>query len=207
MTCIDEAREKLLLAAFRLPQAQTVSGRKTTITNAFVCSVIPSIQPSAADIEQALAILAIDPCDMRCAYCGDRSTSFDHLRPLVLNRRPTGYITEIANLVPSCGRCNSSKGNQSWRTWMVSVTATHSPTKRGIADTARRMALLERYEQWRAPIRIDFAAMIGKEEWERYWSRCEAVIEEMRRCEDDADVINARVAQFMGQSSRPASPD
>ena len=51
----------------------------------------------------------------RCAYCGDKASDWDHLRPLVVKRRPTGFISEIANLVPACGKCNQSKGNSPWR--------------------------------------------------------------------------------------------
>ena len=42
----------------------------------------------------------------------------DHLRPLVKDKEPTGYISEIHNLVPSCGKCNQSKGNKEWKAWM-----------------------------------------------------------------------------------------
>ncbi|MCY2924087.1 MAG: HNH endonuclease, partial [Planctomycetota bacterium] len=78
-------------------------------------SIIPVIPPSQEEVLAALGILGIDPEDLRCAYCGDRASEWDHLRPLVVNRRPTGFISEIANLVPSCGKCNQSKGNQNWR--------------------------------------------------------------------------------------------
>ena len=125
----DELRRKLLIAAFQMPPAQTMKSRKSSITNAFVNSVIPVIQPSLDEIEQALFILGMAPSDVRCAYCGDENTEWDHLRPLVLDHRPTGFISEIANLVPSCGKCNSSKGNKPWRSWMLGK-ARHSPTTR-----------------------------------------------------------------------------
>jgi len=47
------------------------------------------------------------------------TTDWDHLRPLVRNRRPTGFISEIKNLVPSCGPCNQSKGAADWKAWMT----------------------------------------------------------------------------------------
>ncbi|WP_372491581.1 HNH endonuclease [Microbacterium galbinum] len=74
-----------------------------------------------------------------CAYCGDTSTEWDHLRPLVDKQRPTGYISEIRNLVPACGKCNQSKGNKAWRTWMFS-DARLSPKRRGVADIDARAA-------------------------------------------------------------------
>lgn len=67
--------------------------------------------------------------------------------PLVLKSRPTGYISEIANFVPACGKCNQSKGNKPWRQWMLSETGRHSPTVRRIANLAVRIARLEQFEQ------------------------------------------------------------
>ena len=55
-----------------------------------------------------------------CAYFGGPRTEWDHFRPLVTSQRPTGYITEIANLVPACGKCNQSKGSKPWREWITS---------------------------------------------------------------------------------------
>lgn len=108
----DPARRRQLELAFQMPSVQTMVSRKSSITNAFVNSLIPVIRPSPDEIEKALAILEIAPTDVRCAYCGDKSSEWDHLRPFVLKMRPTGYISEIANLVPSCGKCNQSKGNK-----------------------------------------------------------------------------------------------
>ena len=93
-------RAKLLSAAFRMPSVQTMVSRKSSITNAFVNSLIPVIPPTLEEIDQALQILGLEPDNVRCAYCGDPRTEWDHLRPLVLRLRPTGYISEIANLVP-----------------------------------------------------------------------------------------------------------
>ena len=116
MTPLNEASwRKLLLSAFQMPSVASMVSRKSSITNAFVNTLIPQIPPTVEEIEQALTVLAMDPADVRCAYCGDAKTEWDHLRPLVVKQRPTGYITEIANLVPACGKCNQSKRNAEWR--------------------------------------------------------------------------------------------
>src|SRR5436190_11832211 len=105
--------------------------------------------------------------DVRCAYCGDKMTEWDHLRPLVVKQRPTGFVSEIANLVPSCGKCNQSKGNSHWRDWMLSGTGL-SPSARKIADIDDRIVRLEAYEQWRTPTKIDFEGIVGRDDWEAY---------------------------------------
>ena len=193
----DETRRKLLAAAFQMPSVQTMVSRKSSITNAFVNAVIPVIVPTIAEIEQALAILGMDPADVRCAFCGDKSSEWDHLRPLVLNKRPTGFISEIANLVPACGKCNQSKGNKAWRLWIVSG-ARWSPTGRKLANVADRIARLETYEKWRPPTNVDFEAILGREDWEKYWAMWKAVNETLSQCQDVAELLRTRVAENLG---------
>lgn len=191
----EELHKTHVRQAFRMPTVQTPASRKSSVTNAFVNAVIPVLIPSVEQVAEALQILHIDPTDVRCAYCGDNSTEWDHLRPLVLQRRPTGYVSEIANLVPACGKCNQSKGNKPWREWMLGTKGKWSPTKRGIHDVDVRIQRLEAYERWRKPTRIDFATIIGSEEWEHYWSLCESVVAEMRECQQVANDIRDRVRE------------
>jgi hypothetical protein len=192
----DDARNRLLTAAFRMPSVQSMTSRKTSITNAFVSAIIPSIRPSVEEIAEALSILGMEPSDVRCAYCDDRASEWDHLRPLVVKRRPTGFISEIANLVPSCGKCNQSKGNTPWRDWMLG-RAKLSPTGRGLPNIAERISRLEAYERWRAPILVEFESIVPRDTWEQYWSVCEQVIEDMRRCQEVADKLRAQVVDSL----------
>ncbi len=196
----DILRRKLLLAAFQMPAVASLVSRKSSITNAFVNTLIPQITPTLEEIQEALALLGMDMTDVRCAYCGDKMTEWDHLRPLVVKQRPTGYISEIANLVPACGKCNQSKGNSAWREWMLSKTARHSPTTRGKSDVAERIARLEAYERWRPPRRIeDFEAILGKEEWERYWQAWQRINADLREFQLVADELRAKIAKALQQ--------
>lgn len=196
----DDGRGRLLRKAFRMPAMQTMTSRKTSVTNAFVSAIIPSVRPSVEEIAEALRILGMEPSDVRCAYCGDKSSEWDHLRPLVVKRRPTGFISEIANLVPSCGKCNQSKGNSSWREWMLGK-ADLSPTGRGLSNIGERIARLESYERWRSPTRIDFESIIAHDAWEHYWSLCEQVIEDMSLCQKTADEFLAQAKQRVASRS------
>lgn len=152
------------------------------------------------EIDQALGILGMNPNDVRCAYCGDPATEWDHLRPLVLKRRPTGFISEIANLVPACGKCNQSKGNKGWRTWIVSA-APLSPAGRKKADVADRITRLEVYERWRSPTKVDVEAIVGSHEWETYWRLCEEIIDDLRASQAVADDIRERVRKAVTKSA------
>jgi len=193
----DTAQHKVLAAAFRMPSAQTMVSRKSSITNAFVNAVIPVIVPTVEEIGEALSILEMQPENVRCAYCADASSEWDHLRALVLNRRPTGYISEIANLVPACGKCNQSKGNKPWRDWVLS-NAKHSPTRRGVADMDVRFARIERYEEWKTPTKVDFEAILGHEPWEEYWALCEEVNSDLR----DAQIVANKLQHIVAKAIR-----
>lgn len=182
-------------SAFQMPAAQTMVSRKSSITNAFVNAILPVIVPTDGEVLEVLAILEISPEDVRCAYCGDPKSEWDHLRPLVVNLRPTGYISEIANLVPACGKCNQSKGNSPWRDWMLRHSAKRSPTARGIADVPERIRRLELFEKWREPIRIDFEAVLGSSDWAAYWDLWHSINEDMKKCQIVADKIQKRVLQ------------
>lgn len=194
-----DERRKILEAAFWMPAVQTMVSRKSSITNAFVCAIIPVIAPSLDEIEQALTILNIDPRKLTCSYCGDKASEWDHLRPLVRKRRPTGFITEIGNLVPACGKCNQSKGNKPWREWMLSM-APLSPTGRNIADVAERVVRLEAYECWRPPTLVTFETILSPDESNKYWKLCEDVIEELQKCQEVANELRVRITQSIVKS-------
>jgi hypothetical protein len=188
-------------ALCKLPVAMTVAGRSSTLTNAFINAVIPVVKPTEAEELEALQILGLDPSDVRCAYCGDRSTEWDHLRPIITNQEPTGFITEIANLVPSCGKCNQSKGKSGWRTWMMSG-ARLSPQTRNVTDLQSRMQRLEQYEQWRQPTRIDFEAVAGQELWQRHRQNWRDVLALLKQSQGLANEIRAIVMKSMASSAK-----
>ena len=189
-----------LRAAFRMPSVQTMMSRKSSITNAFVSSLIPVVEPTPQEIAEALQILGMSPDDVRCAYCGDRSTEWDHLRPLVLKRRPTGYISEIANLVPACGKCNQSKGNKNWLTWMTRGNGKHSPAKRGVPDLDIKVERLRAYEAWRQVVPVPFEQIVGAAAFDNYWARMDQSIEYLRECHDVAVKLKVMIAEAHGVS-------
>lgn len=172
----------------QLPVPMTVTGRSSSITNAFINAVIPVFTPTIEEELEALAILEIDPNDICCAYCGDKATEWDHFRPIVRNQEPTGYITEIANLVPSCGKCNQSKGASEWRKWMEGG-AKLSPKSRGIRDLEARIERLEVFEAWRSPRKIDFPEIVGQELWEKHRQNWRTVLDLLKQSQEIANEI------------------
>jgi len=182
-----------VLDVFAMPTPMKITGRTSSITNAFVNAVIPSLYPSEADVSEALRILALDAGDLRCAYCADRSTEWDHLRPLVQGKRPTGYISEIANLVPSCGKCNQSKGAQHWRAW-ITGSARLSPASRRVPNLDARITRLEEFERWRRPIQVNFQTAVPPDLWARHWANHEQLLSLMKDCQGVADEVRSAIA-------------
>ncbi len=180
-----------------------ITGRSSSITHSFINSIIPVIEPSNQQVKAALEILGMDHDNVQCSYCGAVASEWDHLRPLVLNKKPTGYISEIYNLVPACGKCNQSKGNKPWDSWMLSE-AKLSPKSRGIKDIDIRMERLAAYEQWEVPTKIDFEAIVGKEQWAQHWANCELVQDTMR----EAQILATEIHQTIIKSytSKPCPP-
>ena len=182
-------------AAFKMPKRVRVTDRSSSINNSFANGIVPVIKPLDDEIEEALAVLGMTPDTVRCAYCGDPCTQWDHLNPLVVDTMPTGYITEIHNLVPCCGTCNQSKGNQPWRSWMTGG-ASQSPASRGVADLDDRISRLEEYERAFVPVRLDFEGIVGKDVWEKHWENRKSVIEAMKASLSTSEEIASRLSEY-----------
>lgn len=177
---------------FRMPTPVKITGRTSSITNAFVNGIIPVIEPTDDEIDEVLNILGMDRTHISCSYCGDIYTEWDHFRPLVKDKMPTGYISEIHNLVPACGKCNQSKGNKHWKTWMLS-DATLSPHTRKIADITQRIEKLEAFESYYTPIKLDFEKIVGKEAWNQHWENCQKLHTLMQESQKHSDIIKIKI--------------
>jgi hypothetical protein len=171
-----------ILLVFRMPNPVNITGRTSSITNSFVNGIIPCIPPTEVEVRECLNILGLTPLDLRCAYCSDKATEWDHFRPLVKNKKPTGYISDIYNLVPSCGKCNQSKGNKDWRGWIQS-SAVLSPKTRGINNLEERIQKLANFEKWKDVKPINFENLVDKSLWEKHWKNYEKLCELMKECQ------------------------
>ncbi|WP_084160620.1 HNH endonuclease [Terribacillus saccharophilus] len=178
---------------FQMPKAVKITGRSSSITNSFVNGIIPIIPPTEQEIEEVLNLLGMAN-EVRCAYCGGDSTEWDHFRPLVQNKKPTGYISEIQNLVPACGKCNQSKGNKYWRQWVLS-DARLSPKTRAVENIDVLVSRLEKYEAWSKPTVVDFEKVVGSDIWKEHWENCEKIHQLMKESQKLSDYIKVAVAK------------
>ncbi|MGX1739814.1 HNH endonuclease signature motif containing protein [Corynebacterium flavescens] len=174
-----------------MPKPVRITARSSSITNSFVNGIIPVVYPTKSEVEEVLEILGmVEPV---CSYCGDQCTEWDHFRPLVIRQKPTGYISEIHNLVPACGKCNQSKGNKNWREWMFGP-APLSPKSRGISDIQERELRLRNFEHWGKPRVVDFAEIIGEELWKQHWVNHRDILRTLKHAEETAKLIRELIA-------------
>lgn len=177
---------------FRMPTLVKITGRTSSVTNSFVNGIIPIIMPTKEEITEVLGILGMNEQTIRCVYCGDRHTEWDHFRPIVQKKKPTGYISEIHNLVPTCGKCNQSKGNYYWKDWILG-DARLSPKARNVEGLSIYIANLEKYEAWSCPTVMDFEEIVGKDMWRKHWDNCEKIHEMMRESQKLSDEIKIKI--------------
>lgn len=181
-----------------------ITGRTSTISNAFVNSIVPVIKPTSEEITESLKILEMTPNSIECIYCGSTCSEWDHLNPLVKNGEPTGYISEIANLVPACGKCNQSKGNKNWKTWMQS-SAKLSPKTKGVQDLERRIRLLEKYESYKKARCFNFSE-ISEELWKAHQNNKKLLFNLMRNSQDNAEKIKIQIENLLKNQHSNCSP-
>lgn len=185
--------------AFRKPLK--ITSRTSSVTNSFVQAIVPHIAPTQAEIDEALHVLEMTWDKRVCVYCGTPATDWDHLRPMVRGKRPTGFIDEIRNLVPSCGPCNQSKGASEWRKWMEG-TARGSPKTRGVPDLQGRMVRLERFEQWGNVKPLPLRELAGPEQWDAHWANLAAIEQHMKDAQVHAVELRIAIQEAIDRQQR-----
>lgn len=173
-----------------------LNARNSTLRGLFVASLTPYIEPTDDEVDEALKILGMRRGHVRCAYCGKEKSEWDHFRPIVKNLEPTGYITEIANLVPSCGKCNQSKRGEHWRDWLFGP-ANLSPKTLGVRNLGEKARRLGAYERWRKPTQIQYDKVVGPALWRRYSEHLAGVVRSLSAAERDAAVLRQRVETWV----------
>jgi hypothetical protein len=159
----------MAISDFLLPKPHGLKARTSSITNASINGVLPIEHPSDDEVNQALEFFGQRRGDsLNCVYCGDPATEWDHLRPLIEKKKPTGNYTHIKNLVPACGKCNQSKGNKDWQSWMFS-RAKLSPKSRNKSNLEKRAEKIACFVEWGAELpKIDLEKLAGTKLWNEY---------------------------------------
>lgn len=175
--------------AFKKPNRVKIKGRSSSITNAFINGIVPYVKPTEEEIDDVLNTFGMTRESVVCAYCGGAYSEWDHFQSLIeKDGNPSGYITEIHNLVPACGKCNQSKGSSYWYDWMIS-DAPLSPKSKGIPDLNERIERLKKFEEKYTRIKCDFQEIVGKDLWEKHINNRKQLLDLMESCQETSDKI------------------
>jgi hypothetical protein len=178
----------------KFPKPLTITSRVSSITNSFVQAIIPNVPADPGEVEGALRILGMTYDSRTCVYCGTPATDWDHLRPLVKDKQPTGYVNEIRNLVPACGPCNQSKSGADWRKWMQGA-AKGSPKAKRVSDIEERIKRLSEFEQWGNVMPMKLEQLGGADLWKAHWENLRQIEQAMRIAQEHAVLLRAAIAQ------------
>ena len=178
---------------FKMPACQNLKDRISTINNAYATGITPYIRPdNENEIDQYYKELGVEK--NQCVYCLGEGNGMDHLKPLVEGGMPSGYITDIHNLVPCCSRCNSSKGSKSFEDWYLSDKNIKRLKKLGLDDNK----INERYKKIcdfedKIPGPIDYEKIVGKDKWEEYKSRKKKLVKQLEEEQKFLDDLNKKI--------------
>ena len=161
---------------FKYPSADTIDGRTSTICRSMACTLL---ERKACRPEEERTWRNFFP-EKKCAYCGKPASHLDHLHALIVDRKPTGYGTEPANLVPCCRECNQPKGNMEWEAFMRSDKCRHvgdSQTDNPKEAMKKRIKTIQAFQAAMPPKKVVFdGATIGK--WTEILSGFDAKLKE-----------------------------
>lgn len=150
--------KRLTQKEFKLPNAPTFGSRKSTMAKAASDGIAPRIRPTQEEFESYQRYFPKKDNSYLCAYCGKKYDYFEHLRPLVIGGKPTGYGSDIYNLVPSCRICNERKANKYWADWMQEPIMIQEP------GCEKRCEILKNFAEWgkNKVTHIDYESILNK---------------------------------------------
>lgn len=64
----------------------------------------------------------------------------------------------------------------------------------GVVSLEERIRLLEKYEYWKEPTKMDFASIVGEDTWETHWNNWSKIIELMQESQETSEKIKTLVA-------------
>lgn len=183
---------------FKLPTKSDLKGRSSTISNAFTIAITPYIYPSKEEIDGFYRKLQITKG--QCAYCLGKANAMDHIKPLVTNGLPTGYITEIHNLVPCCSACNSSKGKKEFVDWYKSDNNKERLMDEGLTEDdieKRYEIILEYIKEIGEP--INYSEILGSDLWKEFLERKQAMLDSLKDNQKFCDELCKIIAHKLHQ--------
>lgn len=186
----------MILGNLNIPSINSITSRSSSIRAAFVKAVIPTIFPNDIEVREKLLnelydLLPHTHRGSKCAYCTSKATEWDHFRSVIKNSKPSGYSTDIYNLVPSCGKCNQSKGSKEWNVWIKSEAALSPKTLKTPYLEEEIIPNLIKFEEW-SNSKTYKLTEVEIAELEVYMSECEELIKSLYKYQEKAKAFQIK---------------
>ncbi len=130
--------------------------------------------------------------ESQCAYClreGQAKTA-DHFKPVVNGTMPTGYVTDITNLVPCCKDCNSKKAGKEFDDWFDENNQwliDKLGNKNKINE--RKNIILEAMR----PNWLDYKQILGRKGWHKYTTTRKKLERALARSQKTLDKLAQKI--------------
>ncbi len=170
-----------------------VARRKTTINHMFASAIAPVDLYVETELRAAMISLGQNPdADLSCVYCDEPAQTWDHLKALVQGQQFSGFGHQLGNLVPSCKRCNSRKGNKPYDEYILTTSMTPE-------DARCRIARISAYSERYLP------RPLAQHEYARRWpedmSKLDNIRQQILELMQRADAVAARLRLQAGAES------
>lgn len=159
--------------------------RQTTINHAFASAIAPCDSYDSKMVKEAVVLLGQDPeKDLLCVYCGAGAETWDHVFGLVKDLCFSGYGHVIGNLLPSCKKCNSEKGNRDWEGFLRNKNGNGAVPK---------IEIIKRYFAKYLPVQVDYSKI--KDACPDEIRQLDAIKNKVMVLFKEADVIAERIRE------------
>lgn len=168
-----------------LKEYSILSKRLTTINHAFASAIAPNDHYDEEKVDKAIKMLRQKPSgNLLCFYCDEPAETWDHIYGLVKDYKYYGYGHVVGNLLPSCKKCNSEKGNLNWEIFINKKVSNPNARK-------RKISILKEYLRNFLPKRYGHKEIVSIccTEMKRYEKIKQDIIEKMGK----ADLVARRI--------------
>lgn len=192
-------RKKLKHCTFRMPTKSNLKSRISTINNAFAISITPYLKPEGSELSEYYRELDIKKG--QCGYCMryNEAKTADHINPLVISGMPSGYITDINNLIPCCKDCNSKKQGKLFKDWYLTTDNVIWLKTNGMDESTimNRYKTINKYISKHCSEPYSYKDIVGEKLWNEYCMRIEnlkqILIENQLFCEK----LNNKITDYV----------
>ena len=184
-----------------MPKHTKLNTRTSTINNSFAMSIIPyKKETDQAKLKAYYEELEIE--EGQCAYCmrkGEAKTG-DHLHPLTKDKLPSGYLTDINNIIPCCKDCNSKKGGKEFEDWYLSEKNKERLRKLGLSDSQiqERYGIIMKYISNHSPEPLDLKSIVGEEDWNKFLRKKDELEKLLKEDQEFCNRLSEKIANASG---------